>query len=495
MKARVLPAPTKLAKSPLTIGFVLDGEKPAPHADLRAAAGRAHATGDLGTEFRAVSVFHQGAKDAVQRLGFVGLGKKKDLTTERLRQVAAVAQARAEALKVPTFQLLVSGDDHPGIDAGDAGRALAEGLVLGAYKYQAPSKNAPKPRSGQKCDVLYAGKQQRAFIAGFELGILGAEATVFARDLENMPANLCTPTYLAKQGKRLAGGRIRVRVLEKKDMERLKMGALLGVTKGTEEPPKLVILDYRPPSYRKTVCVVGKGLTFDSGGISIKPSSKMDEMRMDMCGAGAVLGLFHAIAHGGLADAAPTTRIVGLAVCAENMPDANAQRPGDVVTAMDGHTIEVLNTDAEGRLVLADALTYAKQTFEPSLMVDLATLTGAVITALGHECAGIMGTDAKLVKALIEAGKQADEPLWELPLWEPYREQMRSKYADLQNINAGGNGTIAGAAFLSYFVEGTAWAHLDIAGTAWDQRSRDYYKNGAAGTAVRTLLQWVRGLG
>ena len=496
MKARVLPVPAKLPKCTLVCGFVFDGETPELHADLRIAIARAHATGDLLGEFRSVSLFHQGTRDPVQRLGFVGLGKRKDLTTERLRQVAALAQGRAEAQKIEHFVLLVGADDHGHIEPADAGRAIAEGLILGAYKYQAPSKTKPKSRHAQRCDVIYLGKAARAFEAGFEVGCIGADATVYARDLENLPANLCTPTFLAKEAKKLAGGAIKVRVLEKKDMERLKMGALLGVTKGTEEPPKLVVLEYVPKRYKKTVCIVGKGLTFDSGGISIKPSAKMDEMRMDMCGAGAVLGLFHALGNGGLVGAAQGTRIVGIAVCAENMPDANAQRPGDVVTAIDGHTIEVLNTDAEGRLVLADALTFAKREFEPDQMIDLATLTGAVITALGHECAGIMGTDQKVVKALIAAGKQADEPLWELPLWEPHKEQMRSKFADLQNINGGGhgNGTIAGAAFLAFFVEGTPWAHLDIAGTAWDQRVRDYYKGGAAGTAVRMLLQWVRSL-
>jgi leucyl aminopeptidase len=274
------------------------------------------------------------------------------------------------------------------------------------------------------------------------------------------------------------------------------MGALLGVARGSVEPPKLIVLDHHPAGAKRTVCVVGKGLTFDSGGISIKPSAKMDEMRYDMCGAGAVLGLFHAIHKGALAGGKDKVRIVGLIAAAENMPDAAAQKPGDVVRAMDGTTIEVLNTDAEGRLVLADALAYAVKTWQPDRMVDLATLTGAVIVALGHEAAGIMGNDDAHVAELIAAGKAADEPLWQLPLWDAHKEQVKSKFADLANINGPqhGNGTIAGAAFLSFFVGDTKWAHIDIAGSAWGGRAKDYYKSGASGTAVRTLLHWCRGL-
>ena len=219
-------------------------------------------------------------------------------------------------------------------------------------------------------------------------------------------------------------------------------------------------------------------------------------MGYDMCGAGAVMGLFHGLKNGALGSHKPKKNVIGIIAAAENMPDADAQRPGDVVTAMDGHTIEVLNTDAEGRLVLADAICYAKKYYEPEKMVDLATLTGAVVVALGHEMAGIMGTDQPLIDALIAAGKEADEPLWQLPLWDVHKEQMKSKFADLANINAPshGNGSTAGGAFLSYFAGDTPWAHLYIAGAGYGGRQKDYYKGGAAGTAVRTLLHWVRSL-
>ena len=255
-------------------------------------------------------------------------------------------------------------------------------------------------------------------------------------------------------------------------------------------------MDYKPAGATRTVCVVGKGLTFDTGGISLKPGARMDEMRYDMCGGAAVLGLFHAIKGGALRGMRGKTRVVGVVAASENMPDASAQKPGDVVRACDGTTIEVLNTDAEGRLILADALAYANKTYKPEKIVDLATLTGAVIVALGHEATGIMGNDDELAHAVIDAGQEADEPLWQLPLWEAHKDQIKSKFADLANLNspAHGNGSTAGGAFLSFFVGDTKWVHLDIAGTAWGQRARDYYRSGASGTAVRTLVRWVRSL-
>ncbi|MBL9079495.1 MAG: leucyl aminopeptidase [Planctomycetes bacterium] len=498
MKIRSVPLAAH-TRGALVLVFATDGSVPDAGPGLRAALAAAHATGDLATGVRKVGLFHQPAKAGLRRLGCVGLGDAQKLSTEALRRAAAVAQAAAEKAGVDDFGLVVPAAALGPVDAEAAGMAIAEGLVLGAYAYEPPRQQKPKPRRGQSCRIAVAGfgkRDERAFADGLELGRIGAEATVFARDLENQPSNLCTPTALAQAARRLAGGRIRAKVLDKKAMERLGMGALLGVARGSDEPPRFLVLEYRARGARKTACVIGKGLTFDTGGISIKPASKMDEMRYDMCGAGAVLGFFHALKHGGLGGHEPRHHLVGLVAATENMPGPNAQKPGDVVRAMDGHTIEVLNTDAEGRLVLADAIAYAKRFHDPAVMVDLATLTGAVVTALGHEMAGIMGNDQKTIDALIAAGKAADEPLWQLPLWDCHKDQMRSKFADLANINspAHGNGSTAGAAFLSFFAGDTPWAHLDIAGAAYGGLAKDYYKGGAAGTAVRTLLHWARTL-
>lgn len=494
MKIRI--AKGTAGRADLVLLLALEGTTPDGGKGLADAVAACKATGDLKSSFRAVSVFHPEGVRGLKRLGFVGLGKRKELTTERLRRAAAQAQATAQKHECRRFRLVLGPECIGDLSPDAAGAAVAEGLVLGAYEYAPPAKDRPKPRPGQDCDVQFLGQDARGFARGFALGEIGARATVFARDLENLPGNLCTPTYLAAQARKLAGGRIQVRVLDRRAMERLKMHALLGVARGSDEPPRFIVLDYKPPRAKTTVCVVGKGLTFDTGGISIKPASKMDEMRYDMCGGGAVLGLFHALRHGGLQGAADRTRIVGLIPSTENMPGSSAQKPGDVVRAMDGHTIEVLNTDAEGRLILADAIAYARKHYRPAKVVDLATLTGAVVVALGHEVAGIMGNDDGLARELIAAGKACDEPLWQLPLWEVHRDAMKSKFADIANISGPqyGAGSITGGAFLALFAGDTPWVHLDIAGTAWGGVSKDYHRNGASGTAVRTLLHWVRGL-
>lgn len=488
MKIRI--AKSTAPKSELTLVLAQDGDAPKLPKDLAACFAFAKATGDLDCKARATFVVHP--PKGPKRFGVVGLGKPKDLDTERLRRCAAVAQAAAEERQVRAFDLVVDLAQLGSLSAEAAGTAIAEGLCLGAYRYQPPKKEAPKPRKGQEANVVVLGGDAKAFARGFAHGEIAATATVFARDLENQPGNLCTPTTLANAAKKLAGKGVRVKVLDRAAMERLKMGSLLGVAQGSSQPPKLIVMEYGPATAKETVCVIGKGLTFDSGGISIKPAAKMDEMRYDMCGAGAVLGLFHALKHGAMASSKAKKRIVGIVAAAENMPGPDATKPGDVIRAMDGTTIEVLNTDAEGRLVLCDAMAYAKKFYQPKQIVDLATLTGAVVVALGHEVAAVIGNDQKLIDALIAAGKQADEPLWQLPLWDVHKDQMKSKFADLANINGGqGGGTIAGAAFLSFFAGDTPWAHLDIAGTAWGGISKDYYRSGAAGTAVRTLLRYV----
>jgi leucyl aminopeptidase len=493
-------SPSALAD--LAAVLVADGVDPDGGPSLRSQLAAAKASGDLKAAFRSAALFRHGTqhkdgargkdKAATKRLLAVGLGKPQELDTEKLRRAAALAQSVAEDAGVARFALVVAAKALGKVDAEAAGAAFAEGLILGAYRYQPPQKDKPKDRKGQDCEVVLLGGDAKAFARGFAFGECSAQATVFARDLENQPSNLCTPTALAAAARKLAGNGVRVKVLDAAAMRRLGMQALLGVAAGSSEPPKFVVLECGP-ARGKSVCVVGKGLTFDTGGISIKPAAKMDEMRYDMCGAGAVLGLFHALREGAVQ---PKRRVVGLIAATENAIGPGAQKPGDVVRAMDGHTIEVLNTDAEGRLVLADAIAYGRKFHQPEQIVDLATLTGAVVVALGHEVAGVLGNDQALIDALIAAGKAADEPLWQLPLWDVHKEQMKSKFADLANINGShhGNGTIAGAAFLSYFAGDTKWAHLDIAGTAWGGISKDYYRSGASGTAVRTLLHWVKSL-
>ena len=304
------------------------------------------------------------------------------------------------------------------------------------------------------------------------------------RDLGNLPGNVCTPSYLAKQARELgkAYKRLKVKVLDEAEMKRLKMGSLLSVSAGSRQPAKLIILEYRGAAAREQpIALVGKGVTFDSGGISLKPGAAMDEMKFDMCGAASVFGTLKAIC-----EMEPPINVVGVIPATENLPDGLATKPGDIVTSMSGQTIEILNTDAEGRLILCDALTYTAR-FKPRCVIDIATLTGAVIIALGKVPSGIMGNDQKLIDELIKCGEQAQDKIWQLPLWDEYQDQLKSNFADMANIGGRDAGTITAACFLSRFTKDLRWAHLDIAGTAW--KSGD--DKGASGRPVPLLTQFV----
>jgi len=427
-----------------------------------------------------------------RRVLLVGLGKAVETDAERLRRMAALAVQEADGLKLaraslwaaPAVEIAVGGSE-------DAGRALAEGAVMGAYACtrHKGKKEEARLRGATLC---WAGA---AFRRGAKHGEILADANLFARDLQDAPGNRMRPRDMAAAARKVAAksDRITCRALSEKEMARLGMGSLLSVSRGSSEPAYLVHLTYKPRGRsRGRLAVVGKGLTFDAGGISLKPSAKMDEMKYDMSGGAAVIGLFHALARHDV-----RYEVHGLVPTSENLPDGKANKPGDVVEAMNGTTIEVLNTDAEGRLILCDALAYAVKKVKPDAIVDLATLTGAVIVALGHELTGVMGNDQKLQDELVAAGKAVDELVWPLPLLDCHKEQMKSKIADLRNINSGqGNGSTAGAAFLSSFVGATPWAHLDIAGTAWGSLERDYV-GGTFGTGVgvRLLMRWIEDRG
>ncbi|MDH5183718.1 MAG: leucyl aminopeptidase [Gammaproteobacteria bacterium] len=316
------------------------------------------------------------------------------------------------------------------------------------------------------------------------IGLAIAEGVQMARNLGNLPGNICTPTYLAEQAKSLSriNKQLTVEVLEEKDMEKLGMGSLLSVSRGSIEPAKLIVMNYQGGSKDdKPVVLVGKGITFDSGGISIKAGAAMDEMKYDMCGAASVLGTMAAMTELQL-----PMNLIGLVPASENLPDGNASKPGDIVTSMSGQTIEILNTDAEGRLVLCDALTYAER-FEPAAVVDIATLTGACVIALGKHASGLMSNHHPLTSELLNAGKAAGDRAWEMPLWPEYEEQLKSNFADMANIGGREGGAITAGAFLSKFTKKYHWAHLDIAGTAWVSGG----EKGATGRPVPLLVQYL----
>lgn len=319
---------------------------------------------------------------------------------------------------------------------------------------------------------------------GLTQGIALANAVEFTKNLADTPGNVCTPSYLAEKALALSeqNNHLSTDILEEDEMAELGMGALLSVSRGSRQPAKLIILNYqggKPES--KPIVLVGKGLTFDAGGISLKPSAGMDEMKYDMCGGASVLGVFQALSELNL-----PLNVIGLVPTSENMPDGDANKPGDIVTSMSGQTIEILNTDAEGRLILCDTLTYAER-FNPEVVIDLATLTGACITALGRHPSGLLGNDDALCADLLSAATTACDPVWRLPLWEEYQEQLKSNFADMANIGGPAGGTITAACFLSRFSENFRWAHLDIAGTAWKSGNQ----KGATGRPVPLLTQFL----
>ncbi len=423
------------------------------------------------------------------RVLVLGLGKPAEFDVERLRRVSALAVQRAESLECANAVLWTSKALISAVKGGrNAGAALAEGASLGAYRFQT-HKSKPKNVKLQRVTLCGEGSD---FAAGVERGLVYAAATAFARDLQNQPANFMRPRDMAAAAQQLArrGAGVRCRVLGAPQIRKLGMGALLGVAAGSQEPPQLIHLTYTPKGRsRGRVALVGKGLTFDTGGISIKPAGKMWDMKYDMSGGAAVLGVFHALAELGC-----PFEVHGVVPCSENMPDGRAVKPGDMVRAMNGTTIEVLNTDAEGRLILCDALSYVTARIKPDAIVDLATLTGAVVVALGHEYSGIMTRSDALRDELLSAGEAVAERLWPLPLAEHHRDLMRGEVADLKNIALGdpGAGASQGAAFLWHFVGDTPWAHLDIAGTAWGASNRDYVGGPmGSGVGVRLLLRWL----
>lgn len=383
--------------------------------------------------------------------------------------------------------LLVAFDDIPTgkINSANIAAMIIESIESAHYCFdQFKSKKSPAPLLAQVS--FHCSKDNQS---EYKNSIAVAQAMTCgvntAKDLGNLPGNICTPSYLAEAASTLGkqNASISVKILEEKALEKLNMGAFLSVSKGSVEPGKLIVIEYQGGKKNDAPHVlVGKGITFDSGGISLKPGPKMDEMKYDMCGAASVLGCMTAIS-----ELKPKLNIVAIIAAAENMPAGNASKPGDIVTTASGKTVEILNTDAEGRLVLCDALTYAEQ-FKPASVIDIATLTGACIVALGNCTSAVISNDDALAKEILDAGQQANDKAWQLPLWDDYQSQLDSPFADMQNIGNGGAGSITAACFLSRFTEKYKWAHLDIAGTAWVSGGKD---KGSSGRPVPLLLRYL----
>jgi len=446
------------------------------------------AQGDFTGRRDQVVVLYAKGRARAKRIVLVGLGAEKDLTVERVRQAAGRAATRARELGVDDMASVVHGAGAGGLDPAVAAQALVEGTMLANYTYDR-YRTRDKSKSKRVKTLIVAeadAKRMPEVKRGAMRGKVGAEAVSFVRDLCNTPSLDMTPRQVAERALTLADkeARITVKALEENELKRLKMGSFLGVAKGSDEPPRLLVLEYTPAGKPTgAVALVGKGITFDSGGISLKPAEGMEKMKYDMSGAAAVLGVFHALKR-----VQPSVRVIGLAPMTENMPGGHAIKPGDVLIAMNGMTIEVNNTDAEGRLVLADGINYAKRFYKPDAIIDIATLTGAVVIALGGQASGVMGNDTKLMTRVKDASDRSGERVWELPTWPEYGDLMKSDVADLKNSAGREAGTIAGAMFLAPFAEGTPWVHMDIAGTAWNDKDKPYAPKGSSGVAVRLLL-------
>ena len=352
-----------------------------------------------------------------------------------------------------------------------------------AYRFDYMKSKKSDPRPLANIELLTAARDATAAARGLREGQAIGTGVNLTKDLGNLPGNVCTPTYLAEQARKIAREwKLDVEVLERKDMEKLGMGSLLSVAQGSRQPPKLIVMKYAGGQKKaRPVVLVGKGITFDSGGISLKPGAEMDEMKFDMCGAASVLGAIVTCAAMRL-----KLNVVGIIPTTENMPGGAATKPGDIVTSMSGQTVEILNTDAEGRLILCDALTYAER-FEPEAVIDIATLTGACVIALGHVASGLYSNKEGLARELLAAGDEAYDRAWHMPLWDDYQEQLKSNFADMANIGGRPAGSVTAACFLSRFAKKFDWAHLDIAGTAW-KSGKD---KGATGRPVALLTSFL----
>jgi leucyl aminopeptidase len=480
----------------------------AREARLERAAARLFESGDFAGEANELAILYAPEGGPASRVALLGLGKREKADLESLRRAVGAAVKKARALRAGTMTVLLPAELRAlagsGAPAGlperladaKAARAVFDAALLASYEYERymskrdeEKRKRPGPADIDAVRLVAPGASREGLEDAVRVARALERGVRTCRDLGNLPGNDGTPRVLADRARAIAAETgLRCEVLERGDMERLGMGALLGVAQGSEEPPKLIVLEHTPPGTAgDPIVLVGKGVTFDSGGISIKPAESMEEMKFDKCGGCAVIGAMEAIARLDLPQ-----HVVGLVPAVENLPSGAAQKPGDIRRAMDGQTIEIINTDAEGRLILADALAYAVTRWRPRAIVDLATLTGACVVALGGVHAGLFANDERLAGELRCAGAGTGERVWPMPLDDDYDEKIKSAVADVKNSGGRPGGAVTAARFLKKFVKDAPWAHLDIAGTAWTTEERPYHMKGATGFGVRLLIDWLR---
>ncbi|MDP8886232.1 MAG: leucyl aminopeptidase [Thermoproteota archaeon] len=483
-KARIDQKQTSL----LVIG-VFEGDQDFPHSkDLDSLVSSSIRETLENKEFRgtfgsSIVVYTLG-RGPMKKIMLLGLGKREKFTDESARICAGKAARKAQELGIKEFSML----QFPNLDEGLV-EAMTEGIALALYSFD-KYKEAKEPASKIEEVTILINSDSPRFQSVVEKANIIVDAVNFARDIGNLPPNDCPPAHLASIAVSLAQDYgIKARIMDRYELENMGMGGIVAVGKGSNNPPKLIVLEYTGANdpQQKPYLLVGKAVTFDTGGISIKPSEKMDEMKFDKCGGCTVLAIVRAIASMKLA-----VNVVGIVPSVENMPSATSYRPGDIIRMYNGKSVEVLNTDAEGRMILADAIAYGIVTYGPKAVIDLATLTGAAIIALGANVAPLIGNNKQLADRLRKLSDKTREKMWELPLYDEYYEQIRSTYADIKNIGGRPGGAITAAAFLSNFVNDVPWVHIDIAGTAWTQEGtheKSYNHRGATGFGVRTLVK------
>ncbi len=450
-------------------------------------------SGEFQGKLNQVSILHMNGELPAKRIVLVGLGKKPPARLDSIRQAMGTVSKTMQSLELTAFTLVIPDRGIAGTTLEATSQAMTEGCLLGLYQFLHYQPSRAKETKPVRAITLVTRDEKTLSMvrAGTRRGHIVAEAANSVRDLCNHPSNVLTPSTLAKEAKTIAKARgIQCTILDRAKAKKLGMGAYLGVAQGSHEPPQFIVLKYSgAPKKARPIVLVGKAITFDTGGISIKPSENMERMKADMTGGAIVLQTIRAIASLKL-----PINVVGIVPSTENMPGGQATKPGDILTSLSGKTIEVLNTDAEGRLILADGLTYAMR-YKPAAVIDIATLTGAVFVALGSHAIGVLGNNDALIERVKKVGESIGERAWQLPLWDEYKEQIKSDVADVRNIGGRGGGTITAAAFLSHFVDDDyPWVHLDIAGTDWGESARPYIPKGPTGIGARLVIELLRDL-
>jgi leucyl aminopeptidase len=466
----------------------LSGDLSAIDSSLDGGISQLIAQGEIKGKLGENTLVHSLGKLPVARVVITGLGKESELTQDKIRGVVAGTCQMLRGKNVKSIVTVPQGAGVAGITHEAAAQAIAEGALLGLYTFRRHVTKEPEHGQIERLTIVEADQSNLASLEqGCRNGEVLAGATILARDMVNEPSNYMTPTDMAQEASRLAETHgLSVEILDKEQMEELGMGALLGVARGSHQPPKFIILRYSGrDSEEIDITLVGKAITFDSGGISLKPAANMGEMKGDMSGGAAVIAAMAAIAQ-----LKPVINVMALVPATENLPGGSALKPADIITAMEGKTIEIISTDAEGRLILADALGYARK-HGTKRIVDVATLTGAMVVSLGTVATGVFGNNQELVDQLITAGSEAGEKMWQMPIFDEYKEQNKSTVADIKNTGGRNAGAITAALFVGEFAGDTPWVHLDIAGTNMIDKQRKYEVKGATGVPVRTLVNLV----